>query len=78
MHAASRLFSWSMELLAFATRLFAPKMLDHLLTTSICHSNLFLFVRERSGRNHPLREAPCIITQGSPPGRAWGSGPRTS
>ena len=31
MHAASRLFSWSMELLAFASRLFAPKALDNLL-----------------------------------------------
>ena len=30
MHAASGLFSWSMELLAFASRLLAPKMLDHL------------------------------------------------
>ena len=29
--ASSRLFSCSMELLAFASRLFAPKMLDHLL-----------------------------------------------
>ena len=27
MHAASGLFSWNMELLAFASRLFAPKML---------------------------------------------------
>ena len=30
MHAASRLFSWSVELLALTSRLFAPKMLDHL------------------------------------------------
>ena len=59
MHAASGLFSWSMELLAFAGRLFAPKMLDHLLTTSVCHSNPSLLVSERGGRNHPLREAPC-------------------
>ena len=36
MHAVSRLFSWGMGLLAFASRLFAPKMLDHLLTTYIC------------------------------------------
>ena len=34
MHAASRLFSWSTELLAFASRLFAPKILDHLLHLS--------------------------------------------
>ena len=34
---ASGLFSWSMELLALASRLFAPKMLDHLraLRTSV-------------------------------------------
>ena len=30
MHAASGLFSWSMDLLAFASRLFAPKMVNHL------------------------------------------------
>ena len=30
MRAASGLFSWSIELLAFASRLFAHKMLDHL------------------------------------------------
>ena len=35
MHAASGLFSWSMELLGFASRLFAPKMLDHLTTSAI-------------------------------------------
>ena len=34
MHAASGLFSWSTELLAFASRLFAPKMLGHLLRLS--------------------------------------------
>ena len=51
MHAASRLFSWSVKLLAFASRLFAPKMLDHLLlTTSVCHSNPFPLASERSGR----------------------------
>ena len=31
MHAASGLFSWIMELLALASRPFAPKMLDHLM-----------------------------------------------
>ena len=51
MHAASRLFSWSTELLAFASRLFAPNILDHLLTTSAFHSNPFFLVNERSGRN---------------------------
>ena len=30
-HAASRLFSWSVELLALSRRLFAPKMFYHLL-----------------------------------------------
>ena len=56
MHAASGLFSWSMELLAFASRLFAPKMLDHLPTTSVPFQSLL--AGERSGRNRPLREAP--------------------
>ena len=50
-HASSRLFSWSTELLAFASRLFAPNILDHLLTTSAFHSNPFFLVNERSGRN---------------------------
>ena len=31
LHAASCLFSWSMELLALASRLCTPKILDHLL-----------------------------------------------
>ena len=35
MDATSGLFSWSMELLAFASRLFAPKVLDHLLHLSV-------------------------------------------
>ena len=34
MHAASYSFSWSMELLTFASRLYAPKMSDHLLHLS--------------------------------------------
>ena len=29
----------------------------------ICHSAPFLLVSERSGRNRPLREAPCIAVQ---------------
>ena len=57
----SRLFSWSMELLAFASRLFALQMLDHLLTTSVCHPNPFYLPSERSGRNRPLRETPCSL-----------------
>ena len=59
MHASSRLF-WSMELLTFTRRLFAPKMLDHILCTSVLsYSNPFFLPSERSGRNRPLREAPC-------------------
>ena len=53
--------SWSMELLSFASRLFAPKLLDHLLTTYVCHSNPFFLASERNGRNRPLREAPCTV-----------------
>ena len=49
MHAASRLFSWSVELVASASRLFSPKMLDHLLY--ICNTSTCLFADERSGRN---------------------------
>ena len=50
MNASSRSFSWSMELLAFASCVFAPKMLDNLLTTHVCHSNPFFVLSERSGR----------------------------
>ena len=39
-------------------------MLDHLLKTCICHSNPFFLVSERSGRNRPLREGPCIYHLG--------------
>ena len=62
MHAASLLFSWNMELLAFANRLFSARMLVNVLTTSVCHCNLFLLASERSSPNHPLREAPCRLT----------------
>ena len=52
MHAASRLFFWSMDLLTFVSRLFTPKMLVHLpITTSVCRSDPCFFVSERSGRN---------------------------
>ena len=43
------LFSWSVELVASASRLFSPKMLDHLLY--ICNTSTCLFADERSGRN---------------------------
>ena len=62
-HASSRLFSWSTELLEFVSRLFAPKMLDHLLHTSTCHSYPFFLPTERSGRNRTRREAPYITYQ---------------
>ena len=48
---ASGLFSWSMELLAFVSRLFAPKMLGHLAHLRICDSVPFFHVSERSWRN---------------------------
>ena len=53
------LFSWNMEMLAFASRLYAPIMLDRPLTTSVCHSNPFLLASECSVRNRPLRKALC-------------------
>ena len=58
MHAASGLFSWSMEL--FASRLFPPKMLDDLLHLSF--RPVFPRVSERRGRSRPLRQAPFIRT----------------
>ena len=57
----SRLLSCSMELSAFASRLFATKMLDHLLLLHLSViSNPFFLASERSGRHCPLREAPCM------------------
>ena len=47
-HAAFGLFSWSMELLAFGSRLFALKMLDDLLTAHSCLSFHPTFPRERA------------------------------
>ena len=47
--------SWNL----LSSRLFAPKILDHLL--HICHSVPLFHVSERSRRNRSLREAPCII-----------------
>ena len=43
----------------FVSRLFAPNVLDHLLTAYACHSNSFFLASQRSGRSRPLREAPC-------------------
>ena len=63
-HTASLLCSWSMELVAFAGLLFPPKHLDHLLTTSVCHSNTFLTVNDLGRRNRPLREAHSMLKPG--------------
>ena len=53
--AASGEYSWSMELLAFATRQFAPKTMD--LSVRFTHIFvLFFFVSERSGRRKPPAE----------------------
>ena len=51
MHAASGLFLWTMELLAFASRQFAPKTMD----VRFIHSYLvqLSLVSERSGRREP-------------------------
>ena len=57
-----RLLSWSMELLAFASRLITLTMLNHLLSTSGCNSNPLFLASERSGRNRLLREAPKVYT----------------
>ena len=46
-----------MELLTFACRLFAPEVLDH---PPLSSRSIFL-VSERSGRNRPLCEVPCVI-----------------
>lgn len=45
---------WSMELLAFCK---SPVV--HLIVETVCSLSFFL-VGEPSGRNRPLREAPCI------------------
>ena len=50
MHAASRLFSWAMEILPLASRHFAPKTVD--LSVRFIHSHFVQFFRvsERSER----------------------------
>lgn len=54
MLAASGLFSWTeIELLAFASHLFAPYCLDYIFYS-------MPLVSERVGRNRRLHEAPCI------------------
>ena len=58
-HAASGLFCLSMELMAFASRLFAPNMLDHLLHLS----SQSILPCEREYRAEPLatRSALCAV-----------------
>ena len=58
MHAAPGLFSWGIELLAFASHLFASKMLHHLVYLPF----RAILCGKRSLRNRPLREAPYIRT----------------
>ena len=48
-----------MELLTFASRLFAPITFDHLLATSVMLFHFIFLVSMRSWRNSPLGEAPC-------------------
>ena len=50
---ASGLFSWTIALLAFASRQFAPKSMD--LSARFIHSHFvkFFLVNERSGRRKP-------------------------
>ena len=55
MHAAFGLFSWNMELLAFAGRQFAPKSID--LSVPFSHRILFNSSCER-GVSRPRGEAP--------------------
>ena len=65
MHA-SRLFSWSMELLAVASRRFARKILGRLLTTSLCQFNPFFLASERSGRKPPATRSALVHTKKRP------------
>ena len=55
MHAASGLFSWTMELLAFASRQFSPETMDLSVRFIRSHFGRFFLVSGRSGRR---REAP--------------------
>ena len=64
MHAASGLFSWSMELLAFASRQLAPEIGDNsvrfiyiLFYYQVC----IYLVSERSGRRKPPVERSVLI-----------------
>ena len=57
MHAASGLFSWTMELLACASRQFAPKTMNLAVHFIQSHFIQFFLVSERSGqRNLPAEQ----------------------
>ena len=58
--AASGLFLGTMELLASASRWFAPKTVDLSVRFSHSHFVLFLFVNERSGRRKPPAEQSAL------------------
>ena len=61
MHAASRLFSWRMELLAPAGRQFSPNYAP-LLYVCFVHIFVLLFlVSERSGRRKPPAERSALV-----------------
>ena len=63
-HACAFLFPWTVELLAFASRLLAPRTMD--LSVRFVHSHFvrFFLVSERSGRPPAERsEAPCVHMQ---------------
>ena len=62
-HAASGLLSWSIELLAFASRQFAPRIVD--LSVRFIHlfalcSVTSLWASVAGGGSRPRSEAPCV------------------
>ena len=59
-HAASGLLSWSMELLAFARRQFAPKIVDVSVRFIRILLYYFLWASVAGGGSRPPSEAPCI------------------
>ena len=58
-HAASGWLTWSMELLAFASRQFAPKIVN-LPVLSFVRILLFFLVSERSGQRKPPAERSAL------------------
>ena len=59
MYAVSVLSSWTMELLAFASRQFTPKTIDLSIRFIRSHIVQSFLVNERTGR--PRIEAPCTF-----------------